>query len=354
MAFSIILNEQEYCLEKFVHASFTSPYLLRVQAFLYTWQHNEMFCFTSSGTTGLPKQFLFSKSQLVSSAQNTINALQLQHKKEHILNCLDPKFVGGAMMLARALLLDCKISLFEPNREILSLLSPDHSYSLASFVPIQLQNLSEFTLVFEKINQVLLGGTTIQPALREQINKLKNKVFHTYGMTETLSHVALRQIGVDPGYWTIEPNQIRLNEHHQICIRTDINEQEIITHDVAHWMDEKHFDWIGRLDFVINTGGIKVHPEYIENLIIQESILPATLPFCIAKAPHPVWQEQVVLVSSEMNASQYIQPISSYLKGIGQSYAKPQRFIYLNPIPSNENGKIMRATLNQIIENERL
>ncbi len=354
MAFSIILNEQEYGLEKFIHASFTSPYLLRVQAFLYAWQQNEIFCFTSSGTTGLPKQFFFSKSQLMSSAQNTIKALQLQHKKEHILNCLDPKFVGGAMMLARALLLDCKISLFEPNRDILSLLSANHSYSLASFVPIQLQNLSEFTSVFEKINQVLLGGTTIQPTLKEQLIQVKNKVYHTFGMTETLSHVALMQLGVDPGYWAIEPNQISLNEHHQICIRTNLYEQEIITNDMAHWIDEKHFEWKGRLDFVINTGGVKVHPEFIENLIIQESILPATLSFCIAKAPHPIWQEQVVLVSSEMKAAQYLQPISSYLKGIGQSYAKPQRFIYLNPIPSNENGKIMRATLNQIIENERL
>ena len=354
MAFSIVVNGQEFSLEDFLTGSFEASYILRAQVFLRNWKYNENFCFSSSGTTGLPKQIYFTKQQLIKSAQSTIDALQLNPQNEHILACLDVKFVGGAMMLARALVLECKISLFEPSSEILSFLPENHGYTFASFVPIQLQNLNTFRLVFEQIDKVLLGGANVTVLLKQALYKLHNKVYHTYGMTETLSHVALMQLGVDKGYMAIAPNTIRLNENNQICIKTALHEQEIISNDVGRWLDDSHFEWLGRTDFMINSGGVKIHPEAIESLLLNERILPADITFYIAKAPHPIWQEQVVMVSTDANAAQYLQQINNFLQTIGQAYAKPRRFVHVKTIPTNENGKIMRLTLNEIIENERL
>jgi o-succinylbenzoate---CoA ligase len=354
MAFTIIIHKQAYSLQEFVAASFAEPYLMRAQEFLQNWQLDGSFTFYSSGTTAHPKPYLFRKNDLMLSAQNTLQALKLQSEQEHILLCLDVKFVGGAMMLARALILGCQVSLFEPTRNILGLLSKEHPYTFASFVPLQLQTLAENLPQFERIKTVLIGGTYISPELKARILLAKNRVFHTYGMTETLSNIALMQLGVDAGYWVIPPNKIRLNEWGQICIHTPLYPQEFISNDLGKWIDATHFEFLGRTDFVINTGGIKVHPEQVEKIIDEQELLPKDILYCIAKANHPLWQEEIALVSNTKIASIYLDKISDCFKKLGISYAKPQRIIYISEWPINENGKIRRGVINQIIENEKL
>jgi O-succinylbenzoic acid--CoA ligase len=354
MAFSIIVKEQAYTLEAFLNASFLDSYALRAQAFLNSWQNDGVFSFYTSGTTGLPKQLCFSKTQLFTSALNTLNALKLKGASEHILACLDLKFVGGAMMLVRALVLDCPISLFEPSKNILEIIAPNHPYTFASFVPLQLQNLDKRLTAFQHIQTVLIGGNSLMPALKKQLSVVSNRVFHTYGMTETLSNIALMQVGVDVGFWVIAPNIIRINEQQQIVIKTPILPDEFTSNDIGNWIDNTHFECLGRTDFVINSGGIKIHPEQIESIIGEQNLIPDNILFCLAKAPHPKWQEELVLVSNDINAKQYLGEIKNYLKERGLSYAKPQRFIYVNELPLNENGKILRKRLNEVIENEGL
>lgn len=354
MAFSIIIKEQSYTLEAFLKESLAEPNALRAQAFLRTWEEDGVFSFYSSGTTGEPKQLFFSKEQLLISAINTLHALNLKGEIEHILACLDLKFVGGAMMLARAVVLDCPISLFEPNTNILEIITPNHPYTFASFVPLQLQNLAQLLPAFEKIHTVLIGGSSLMPALKKQLSATSNRVFHTYGMTETLSHIALMQLGVDVGFWAILPNRIRLNEQQQIVINAAILPNEFTSNDLGNWIDDTHFECLGRTDFVINSGGIKINPEQIESVIAAQNLIPDTHTFCLAKAPHPKWQEELVLVSDDRDASKYLGDITNYFVEIGMLYAKPKRFIYISELPRNENGKILRKRLNEIIENEQL
>ncbi|MCG9880020.1 MAG: AMP-binding protein [Bacteroidia bacterium] len=353
MPFSINYKGRNYSLESFLSEEPDAPFLCHTHSFLKSWKEDSEFVFYSSGTTAAPKRLVFKKWQLIASAEATIAALNLR-SDEHILLCLDSKFVGGAMMLARALVLDCSITLAEPSSNILDILDENHGYTFASFVPLQLNNLEQHLVKFERISKVLVGGTSVSSELKKLLGSARNRVYHSYGATETLSHVALLEFGKDSFYKAIKPYKIRCNEEGQICIQSPILKDEWLTNDLGKFYDETSFEIFGRLDFLINSGAYKVQPEYIEKCIQNAGILPTSFEFVLAKAPHPLLMEEVVLVCTQANGSDYLEQIGKCLQEMGLSYAKPRRIILFSELPKNENGKIMRARINEVIENEEL
>ncbi|MFM8597308.1 MAG: AMP-binding protein [Flavobacteriales bacterium] len=264
----------------------------QVQSFLLSWQQNLPFEFRSSGSTGQPQIFKFSKNQLLVSAQASVEALHLNaHTKA--LVCLPLSSVGGLMQLARAMVAGFELWIDTPAARPLR--NFDTPINFISLVPTQLsESLTNESNKLKNIQQILIGGG---PLTTELINTCLLQNIHliqSYGMTETLSHVALRRIDRQdiPPFEALNGVHFEQQNH---CLKIhypDLQPEPIITNDIVHLIDSKHFDWLGRADFAIITGGAKVLPELIEqklNPFIKQS-------FFIIGVKDDKWGEVVGLV----------------------------------------------------------
>lgn len=321
--------------------------LPKVALLLENWHSNKDFIFHSSGTTGEPKPIKFSKQQLVLSATATIDALNLC-VKEHILLCLDPGFVGGAMMLIRALVLDCELTILEPSSNLWEKMDKEHPYTFASFVPLQLLHASFETEKFNRIQKVLLGGAAMPNMAIRSIAQCTNEVYQTYGMTETLSHVALKKVMDKKGYMPLKNYQIRLNQENCICIKTPFLEDEIITNDIGEMGADGSFEILGRNDFIINSGGIKVMPEVIERVIETwqiESHHLALGMFVVCGRHDVKLGEEVVLVTEKLWDPKLFEALQTFLKSKIPKYQIPKQSIYLFPFLLTTTGKPARQAI---------
>ncbi len=356
MSFIIHYNKHSYTANEFIKLPLSAEYALNAAVFIRQWIHDLPFTFLSSGSTGEPKSFQFNKEQLQSSAQLTIEALGLRNQNNHILLCLNPKFVGGAMMLARAFELDCELTLLEPNVQIIELLEPDHPFTFASFIPAQLLAKGFDTNKFNRFKQVLIGGTHLSKTLEMELEQMTPQCYHTYGMTETLSHIALRRIGKEDAFRLLPQTELRINEEGCICIKTRFNNCWIETHDMVELMKDGSFKVLGRTDFVINSGAYKIHPEQVEKVIaeINEQAKMIQGNFIISSVKDIVWGEKCVcVVSQKMDENQFLK-LQEMLSHKLMKYQIPREMIHLNTWKFTENGKTNRNAIKEMIDNQHI
>jgi O-succinylbenzoic acid--CoA ligase len=330
-----------------IHTIGQPQILPQVLLLLEKWNSNQKFLFHSSGSTGQPKPIWFTKAQLISSATATIEALNLS-SKEKILLCIDPSFVGGAMMLIRALVLDCEITVIEPSAKLWESIPHEHSFTFASFVPLQLLHPSFDSAKFNSISKVLIGGSAIPALALQRLKECKNEVYQTYGMTETLSHVALKNISGKRGYTPLKNYQIRLNDAQCVCIKVPFLDFEIITHDIAEMSGDGSFEIVGRSDFIINSGGIKVAPEAVERIIEEWQIESNNLElglFVIGGKQEDKFGEQVVLITEKIWDSKLFLELQNYLKSKIPKYQVPKKSIQLYPFFLTSTGKPARQAI---------
>lgn len=354
MSFKINYNNYSYTANEFIQLTLNVDYALNAAVFVKQWIHDLPFTFLSSGSTGEPKAFEFKKEQLQSGAQLTIDALGLRNQNNHILLCLNPGFVGGAMMLARAFELDCEITLLEPNTKIIELLDPNHPYTFASFVPAQLLNPGFDKDKFNRFSFVLIGGSHLSMTLEKQLEKLMPECYHTYGMTETLSHVALRRVGVEDTFKLLPQTELRINEMGCICIKTRFNNNWIDTHDMAELMTDGSFKILGRTDFVINSGAWKIHPEQVEKVIeeLNEQFKMIQGNFIISSVKDITWGEKCVLVLNQKIEENQFHGLQEMLSQKLMKYQIPREMIHLNSWKYTKNGKTSRKAIKEIIDNQ--
>jgi O-succinylbenzoic acid--CoA ligase len=326
--------------------------LPKVALLLENWNSNEKFLFYTSGTTGQPKPIWFTKAQLIWSANATIEALNLS-SKEHILLCIDPSFVGGAMMLIRALVLDCEITVIEPSSNLWECIPKEHPFTFASFAPLQLLHPSFDSTKFNRIRRVLIGGAAIPALAMQKLKVCTNAVYSTYGMTETLSHVALKKVTDKRGYLALKNYQIRLNEAQCICVKVPFLNTEIITHDVAEMEADGSFKVLGRIDFLINSGGIKVVPEVIEKSIekwqIESNNLALGL-FIVGGKQDAKLGEEVVLITEKLWHPKLFEELQTYLKSEMHKYQVPKKCIQLFPFLLTSTGKPAREAIKNSLK----
>lgn len=326
--------------------------LPKVLSLLENWNSNERFLFHTSGTTGQPKPIWFTKAQLISSANATIAALNLS-PEEHILLCIDPSFVGGAMMLIRALVLDCEITVIEPSSNLWESIPIEHPFTFASFVPLQLLHPSFDSTKFNSISKVLIGGAAIPVLAMQRLEECTNKVYHTYGMTETLSHVALKKVTDKRGYTPLKNYHIRLNEAQCICVKVPFIPNEIVTHDVAEIEADGSFQILGRSDFIINSGGIKVAPELIEKRIEKWQSESDNLDlglFIIGGKQDAKLGEEVVLLTEKLWGPKLFGELQIYLKSEIHKYQVPKECIQIFPFLLTATGKPARQAIKNSLK----
>ncbi|MCE2995569.1 MAG: AMP-binding protein [Cyclobacteriaceae bacterium] len=263
----------------------------RAILFCRQWVNGQTsFSLTTSGSTGTPKVIQATRDHMKQSALATARSIGLKSGQTSLV-CLDPNYIAGRMMLVRSMEVGMNIFLAEPSANPFSYLSSNSSIDFVALVPYQVQTIlqSKEKSFFNSISNILIGGAPLSQKTENELQQYQCQFYETYGMTETLSHIALRKVNGSERseYFQTLPNVgIRVDERQCLCIQVAFLEKEIITNDVVELRNGNSFKWLGRLDHVINSGGIKLHPEEIEKKIaLVFELLGLTNRFFIAGLP---------------------------------------------------------------------
>jgi O-succinylbenzoic acid--CoA ligase len=296
--------------------------------FLLDWFDSKSYVeMHTSGSTGIPKVIQVDKQAMVNSALATGDFFELSAGNK-ALHCLPVKYVAGKMMLVRAMILGLDLEFVAPSSHPLR--DTDENFDFAAMVPMQAQNsISDL----DRVKKLIVGGAKINSALEKQLLKLPTDVYETYGMTETISHIAAKKVGEKA--FTVLPNvTISYDENNCLIIHAPrISEEVIETNDVVELLNENQFIFLGRIDNVINSGGIKLLPEQIEEKL-SGKIEPR---YFISSKEDKELGEKIILVI-EGNPFDVDKTIFESL----DKYEKPKEILFVQKFKETGNGKIIR------------
>lgn len=313
-----------------------SEYEHQIGLFLLDWfdQHPTITVRTS-GTTGQPKDILVDKQAMVHSALSTGDFFALS-PGDRVLHCLPAQYIAGKMMLVRALILGLEMDVVPPSSKPLEQI--EGRYEFAAMVPLQAESSIDR---LSQISKIIIGGAPISKSLEEKLLKVPSSLFETYGMTETITHIAAKKIGESD--FTVLPG-VTISQDEEGCLVISaprISDQIITTRDLVRLTTENQFVFLGRRDNVINSGGIKVIPELIEARLSEK----IKVPFFIGGIPDETLGEKVALfIQSEE------QPLAQDLFAKLGRYEKPRQIVFVPKFELTSSGKIKRAeTIAQAI-----
>ncbi|MDF3026418.1 MAG: O-succinylbenzoate--CoA ligase [Fluviicola sp.] len=316
-----------------------------IRALIELWNEQSAHYTTkTSGSTGTPKSITLTRAQLEASARRTNSFFGLDVNSK-VLMSLSPNTIGGKMMLIRALTGDYSIEVTEPGANPISDLSNKSHYSFISLVPYQVKRILEETPEkLDLFDYILLGGMGLSIELEKILSSVNPQVYIGFGMTETVSHIALRKMG-NPVYEALEGVELEISDDCLVITDSKLGIERLLTNDIVRLHDSSHFEWLGRADFVINSGGIKIHPENIEQAIDPF----IDIPFIIGGLPHEMLGEACVLILEKALPEEKFKQIQVVIREKFGKYAAPKQQL-VSPVLKTENGKIRRKeTLNSIL-----
>lgn len=336
-----------------------TPYEAETLRFCRAWLSGQLeFVLQTSGSTGTPKPITLTRAQLRASAHLTGQTLGLQ-PGDAALVCLNIRYVAGVMMLVRGLELGLPMTIIEPSGNPLVDFRPDQAhFAFAAFVPLQIQTILEQSVdklpILNRMKAILVGGAATSPALERALQVIQSPVFATYGMTETVSHVALRRLnGADRQDWFMALDGVDLGTDERGCLHITsaaTNFVRVQTNDVVELMDTPtvgpgRFRLLGRADNIINSGGVKVQPEPVERVIGDLLATAGGLGrLLVAGLPDERLGQRVVLFCEawNMNTAQLQLVQDAVRRQIGP-YAVPKEAITVAEFIETPTGKIDRA-----------
>ncbi|MDO4880621.1 MAG: AMP-binding protein [Capnocytophaga sp.] len=321
-------------------------YLQKIGEFLLHWlDDNDTIELATSGTTGVPKKIRIKKQFMVNSSLLTGEFLQLKEKDTALL-ALPADFIAGKMMLVRAMVLGLSLDTVIPSS--IPLVNINKNYDFIALTPMQaLYSLSELHLV----KKIILGGAPITAELEEKLQKIPTQIYATYGMTETVSHIAMRKISqqtTKPIYTAMPYVYFEKDERNCLIINCEkVSEEQIITNDYVHLFSETQFEWKGRYDNIINSGGVKIFPEKVEFHLSK-----------IIKSPFFIWYEkddilgQKVILFVEGKEEQNVNLLQKIREEKElNKYEIPKKIYYLEKFSYTLSGKIQRNESVKILLN---
>jgi O-succinylbenzoic acid--CoA ligase len=322
------------------------PYAQAALDFCKAWlAGQDQFVQHTSGSTGIPKPIGISRKQMAASAQAT-GAFFRAQSKTHLLCCLNPEYIAGKMMLVRAMVWDCPVDLVEPSANPFEMrnTAPD----FIALVPMQAEAILEdphSLALLKKIKHVIIGGAPVSESLKKSLMDHGISAWQTYGMTETVSHIALAKIQVGQlEYHTLPDVKIGQDERGALWVLSPMSGPEKIqTNDLIEMKSESLFSWLGRADFVINSGGIKLFPELLEQRAepIIGRLLPGLRFFFFGEKDQKLGERLILIVESKLNPqleSDLLRELSTVLT----KFELPKA-IYFNPkFIFTPTGKINR------------
>lgn len=293
----------------------------------------------TSGSTGVPKEARLLKSDMILSAKATAEFFRLT--PESTLLCpLSARYIAGKMMLVRSRLKGCSLITLPPSAHPLDASCPPLAGPLALMcaVPSQVESLLDNQRVNGVLQNLIVGGAPLQPSLERRLALAPWASYVTYGMTETCSHVALRRVG-EPYYKALPGITFSTDSRNCLIINApEFSFKTLVTNDVVDIQDDSTFRWLGRADFTINSGGVKLHPEELEKLLENQ----VNVPFFFRAMPHPRWGEAVEMVVECSASTPSEASLSEICRRFLPKYAIPSAITFVDRLPYNSNGKLCR------------
>lgn len=315
-------------------------YADEVLRFCHKWLNGQQeFVLHTSGSTGLPKPITIKRKQMEASASMTAKALGLACGMRAFC-CLNTNYVAGKMMLVRAMEVGMTIEVVKPS--LIPFAGHDIAFDFIALVPMQVEAIikSEYLSLLNQCKNTIVGGAPISFSLSEEIKKnVLGDVYHTYGMTETVSHIALKNIKTEDVFRVLDGVDVSVSDKDCLVIKSVLtDDKEVVTNDIVELVTPNQFKWLGRTDFVINSGGVKIHPALLEREI-QELLFKQNIElnnFFVMGVPDEKLGEKVVMFVEGEKID--LSPVFNCL----QAYHRPKKVFFVDSFEYTKTGKVDR------------
>jgi O-succinylbenzoic acid--CoA ligase len=334
-----------------------NPYFAQAYDFMENWLNgNQEFVLHTSGSTGMPKPITVTRRQLEASAAMTGKALSLGSGTRALV-CLNVGYIAGLMMLVRGLELGWELAVTEPtSNPIAGLDAVD--FDFVAMVPMQLQAVLENPITSKQVNnlgKILLGGAPVNLALAARIKALDVPVFQSYGMTETVSHVALKALNgplASDSYVLLPGIDYGIDNRGCLFVSGAVtNNQQVQTNDLVQLSDNS-FQWIGRADNVINSGGVKIVLDQMDQRIaavFHELAIPNAF-FCWWQPDEKLGQKLVLMIENAL-INGHAEKLSAEIRSRVSAYENPKHIYFAKAFAKTATDKIdKRATFQQLLK----
>ena len=356
---------------------------MSLEEFLEEWNSDSPYVeVKTSGSTGEPKRMLVEKQRMRASARITCDFLGLKAGDTALL-CMSLDYIAGKMMVVRAIERNLRLIVVEPSGHPLAeqicrewdlrsfrplLASPNIGEELAAMVPMQVYNSLQVPEERERLKQIkhlIIGGGAIDEAMAEELKTFPNHVWSTYGMTETLSHIALRRLsGPDASEWYTPFPSVSVSLNEEGCLVIDAPEvckERLVTNDIAELATQRGqslmcsvnsahegqspcvanvpFRILGRKDNVICSGGIKIQAEEVERMLKAH----LRVPYLISKRPDKKFGEVVVLLTEGD-----VEETKTVCEAVLPKYQRPKAYVHVDNIPLTETKKPARRQAEEL------
>ena len=338
-------------------------------AFIDEWNNDSAYVeVKTSGSTGEPKRMLVEKRRMLNSARITCDFLGLKPGDTALL-CMSTDYIAGKMMVVRSIerglklievppcghplnnvqwsapaLLACKARMVRSSSA--GLQGKNGQLAFAAMVPMQVYNSLQVPEEKERlmaIRHLIIGGGAIDEATEAELRTFPHAVWSTYGMTETLSHIALRRIsGPEASEWYMPFPTVKLSTTDEGCLVIDAPEvcaQTLTTNDIVELKSDGRFRIRGRKDNVICSGGIKIQIEEVEQILKKYM----RVPYIISKRKDEKFGEIVVLLTEGDTAE-----AQTICQQVLPKYHQPKVYLHVNQIPLTETGKPARKRAEEL------
>lgn len=358
---SFKLNGIHYSFDELLEVGYSlvkegEPFEKPIGDFLVEWgMETPIIMVQTSGSTGTPKDISLKKKHMVNSALATGSYFNLQSGNTALL-CLPCTSIAGKMMFVRAMVLGLELDYVEPSS--IPLLRIRKAYDFSAMVPLQVEKSIE---QMSQIKTLIIGGAPVSEGLKEKLQAVSTQSFETYGMTETITHVAIRPIqnskfkiensenpivgqsnnqAIQQSIFSALPN-ITFTQDNRGCLVINapkISDEQIVTNDIVELHSEAQFQWLGRYDTIVNSGGVKLIPEQIE----QKLAPLISSRFFVAGIPDKTLGQKLVLIieGEETDSPELLQQIKSLVDL--DKYEAPKEVYFATAFIETTSGKVDR------------
>ena len=317
------------------------PALWDLYLFLNEWfDASPIITVHTSGSTGVPKELVVRKDRMMQSARLTCEFLNLQAGDTALL-CMNLRYIGAMMMVVRSLVAGLNLVVRPASGHPLS--DVEVPLKFAAMVPLQVYNTLRVPAERKRLEHtdiLIIGGGAVDDSLEAELKTIPIAAYSTYGMTETLSHIALRRLNGEAAskcYYPFPSVELSLSAENTLIVKAPLICDDVLqTNDIACLCSDGGFTIAGRKDNVINSGGIKIQAEEMENRL--QPFIP--VPFAVTEVPDPcLGQALTLLIAGKPD----IKELENKLQAVLETYYRPKHIFITELIPQTENGKIDRT-----------
>jgi O-succinylbenzoic acid--CoA ligase len=334
---------------------YTANFSDEIYQFLETWFSKDPFIIVkTSGSTGVPKDIKLLKSQMINSAFATGAFLNLKENTTALL-CLPTIYIAGKMMLVRALTLGWHLDVINSNSNPLKGISKKYDFS--AMVPLQLENSINS---LDQIKKIIVGGGVVSRQLQDKIQNTTCAIFATYGMTETITHIAIKKLNnfsatntsvQEKSYYKVLPN-VTIYKGVRGCLvikAPKVSNEVVFTNDIVNLISDNQFEWLGRFDNVINSGGVKLHPEEIEDKLAK--IINNRF-FVAGITDNKLGEKLVLVIEQEVASKEFCRSLKLEIKELKSltKFEIPKEIYSVDKFIETETKKIQRKRTLDLIK----